>query len=240
MRRDSVLPDRARRGESTSIWPVGVIIAILWSLADIADALEVGVKQANSRLDAEHAVYGLDAQEEVELHPVVADALGMAGYGVHREQRYPADRKKRRDREGERCDFVLTPRGLPLRDSLSKATLFEPADAVELDDAFWLEMKVVAQYTIEGANRNYSSQLLSTVRQDVTKLSKDRGILHAGLLIMLFVRDMQVADHDLGIWQERCLNRGLPITAPSIRGVQIADRLGNSVCAMALYGVRHL
>ena len=212
---------------------------LMWSIADIADVLESGLRQRNAQLDAEHAVYGLDALEEVALHPVIADALIAGGYGVHREQRYPADRPRRKESEGERCDFVLTPDGKPLRQPDARATLFDSPWSVDLDDAFWLEAKVVAQFTMEGPNRTYASQLLSTVRQDVTKLSKDEGILHAGLLIVLFVRDLEVAEHDLDIWQERCLKRGLPITTPSIRSVPIADRLGNALCALALYGVRH-
>ncbi|MCZ6834775.1 MAG: hypothetical protein O7G85_03280, partial [Planctomycetota bacterium] len=195
----------------------------MWSVADLADAVEAGVKASNSQLDEEHAVYGLDARDEVELHPILAQAFTCADYGVHREHRYPADQKKRKESEGERCDLVLTPDGLPLASSERKATLFEPADAVPLDEAYWLEVKTVAQYTIEGPNPQYSSQLLSTIRQDVTKLSKDQGILHAGLLIMMFVHDERVAEHDLGIWQDQCLTRGLPIAAPSFRSVKIKD-----------------
>jgi hypothetical protein len=212
----------------------------MWSIADIADAVEGGIQRRSAALDAEHAVYGLDALDEVALHPIVAESLGTAGFGVNREQRYPADRRKRRESEGERCDFVLTPDGRPLREPEAKATLFEPGDAVEPDEAFWLEMKVVTQYLIEGPNRNYASQLLSTVRRDVTKLSKDAGILHAGLLIMLFVSEPSVAEHDLRIWQDRCLERGLPIGAPSARIMPITNRLGHDVCAMSLYPVSHL
>ena len=192
------------------------------------------------QLDLEQSVTGLDALDEVALHAILADSLAEAGYGVHREQRYPADRARRRESEGERCDLVLTPDRLPLREPDAKATLFDSPDAVELDDAFWLEVKVVAQFTPEGPNRNYSSQLLSTVHQDVMKLSRDRGILHAGILIVLFVRDTAVAEHDLGIWQDRCLQRGLPIGAPSMRMLPMTDRLGNGVCALALYPVNHL
>ncbi len=212
----------------------------MWSVADIADTVESGLRRRAKGFDLEQAVNGLDALEEVALHPVLADALAAGGYGVSREQRYPADRKRRRESEGERCDFVLTPDERPLRETEAKATLFEPADAVELDDAFWLEVKVVAQYTTEGSNHNYSSQLLSTVRQDITKLSKDRGILHAGLLIVLFVREPLVAEHDLGIWQDRCLKRCLPIAAPSCRNIEIIDRLGNGACCIAIYPVSHL
>ena len=97
-------------------------------------------------------------------------------------------RATRTSGEGERCDLVLTPEGRHLAKPEAEETLFEDPEEVPLDDALWLEVKVVAQFQLEGANGNYSSQLLSTVREDVAKLSKDRGILHAGLLIVLFVQ----------------------------------------------------
>jgi len=212
----------------------------MWSVADLADAVESGLRDHMARLDLEQAVHGIDALDELALHPIIARGLAGAGYGVQREQRYPTDRRKRRESEGERCDFVLTPDGRPLRQPDARATLFEPADAVELDDAFWLEAKVVAQYTPEGPNRNYASQLLSTVRQDVMKLSKDPEILHAGLLIVLFVSEAVVAEHDLGVWQDRCLQRGLPIAVPALRTFTLTDRLGHATCAIAVYPVMHL
>lgn len=210
----------------------------MWSIADLADAVDAGLRRASARLDEENAVYGLDALDEVELHPVLADSLQHAGYGVEREVRYPADQRKRKESEGERCDLVLTAPGRgPLASGETKATLFEPQDATPFDEAFWLEVKTVAQHTVEGPNRNYASQLLSTIRHDVTKLSKDRGILHAGLLIVMFVRDEAVAEHDLGIWQDRCLERCLPIGAPAVRTLPITDRLGNAACVLAVYPV---
>jgi hypothetical protein len=210
-----------------------------WSTADLADAIAAGLERAARRVDREQAVSGLDALDEVGLHPVLERALHRGGWGVAREQRYPAERRRRRESEGERCDFVLTPDRRPLVSTDAQATLFAPANAVLLEDAFWLEVKVVHQFLMEGANSGYSSQLLSTVRGDVTKLSKDPGILHAALLIVLFVRDAAVAHHDLRIWQDRCLERALPIKAPSIREVTITDRLGNGCCVCAVYGVAH-
>jgi hypothetical protein len=210
-----------------------------WSIADLADAAEAGLTAAARRFDLEQAPSGLDALEELEIHPLLAEAFRGAGYGVEREHRYPADRERRRETEGERCDLVLTPEGRDLRPPARKATLFDDPGAVDFEDAFWLEVKVVAQYTEEGANRNYASQLLSTVGRDVRKLSKDRGILHAGLLIILFVAEPIIADHDLGVWQDRCLERHLPIGAPSRRVVPVTDRLGNRLCVVALYPVSH-
>jgi hypothetical protein len=212
----------------------------IFSPADIADAAEAGLRRRADAIDHEQAVRGLDVLDEVALHPVLAEAFAAAGYGVHREQRYPDDRRRRRETEGERCDFVLTPDARPLRATEARSTLFDRADAVEPADALWLEMKVVAQHGEEGANARYATELLSTVRRDVTKLSKDAGILQAMLLIVLFVADERVAEHDLGIWQDRCLRRGLPIGAPSRRAFAIADRIGNRVCTAAVYPVQHM
>ena len=132
---------------------------------------------------------------------------------------------------------MLTPEGRALETEDQRATLFDAPDPVELDQAFWLEVKTLAQFHGEGPNHAYASNLLSTVGTDVTKLSRDRGIIHAGLLILLFVEAPLVAEHDLGVWQDRCLERSLPIGAPCRRELAISDRLGNRVCAIAVYPV---
>ncbi len=67
----------------------------MWSIADIADAVHAGLAAEAARLDQEQAVRGLDGADELGLHPVVARGLEEAGYGVHREERYPAERHKR-------------------------------------------------------------------------------------------------------------------------------------------------
>ncbi|MCZ6810483.1 MAG: hypothetical protein O7D97_00645 [Planctomycetota bacterium] len=211
----------------------------MWSVADVADALEAGFTREDARLREEQAVYGLDALDELDLHPVIARAFEGAAYGVFREQRYPADRRMTRESEGERCDFVLTPDGRPLAVPAQEPTLFDPPDAVGLDQAFWLEVKVVAQFTTNGPNRNYSSQLLGAVQSDVGKLSREMGIIHCGVLVVLFTQDQRIAEHDLAAWLARCLDRRLPIGSPSTREFTITDRLGNGVCVIALYPVHH-
>lgn len=211
-----------------------------WSIPEIADAVECGLRKACETLAQEQAVYGLDALDEIRLHPTIEQCLRSAGYGVSREQRYPADWLRRRGSEGERCDFILTPAGRPLIVPEAATTMFEPADAVALEDAFWLECKIVHQFTSDGPNPRYSPQLLSTVGQDVTKLAKDRVILHAGLLLVLFVADLAVADHDLTVWEDRCLEKSLPIGAPSARSIDMTDRIGNRACRIAVYPVNHL
>ncbi|MCH2132257.1 MAG: hypothetical protein MK116_00770 [Phycisphaerales bacterium] len=210
-----------------------------WCVATLADALARGLQSEEARLTREQSVSGLDGRDEVTLHEQLEQDLATAGYGAHREIRYPGARKHRRKSEGDRCDLVLTPEQAPLEVPEADATLFADDSAVSLEDAFWLEVKVVSQFTEEGANGNYSTQLLSTVREDVTKLSRDQGILHAGLLIMLFTANEDIATHDLGIWQDRCLERNLPIASPCHRVIPITDRLGNRTCTIRIYPVGH-
>ncbi len=205
----------------------------------IVDAVEAALRAEAARLDREQAVQGLDSLDELKLHPVVSGALRETGFGVAPEQRYPQRQTRRRASEGERCDLVLTPDGRPLAVYKREPTLFEPPDAVPSTEAFWLEIKVVNQFTAEGANRSYSSDLLSGVRADVAKLSRDPGIARAGLLLVLFCRDETVARHDLSLWLERCLDLGLPVGSPAVAAFGITDRLGNGCCAVALFPIWH-
>jgi hypothetical protein len=210
-----------------------------WSGADLADALIQGLGHFEANLAREQAVQGMDALDEVDLHPHLAAMLQRAGFGVVREVRYPAARAIRRKSEGRRCDLVLTPDDRPLHDPDAAATLFDDPEAVQLDDAFWLEVKTVAQFNETGANATWASELLSSVRNDVAKLAADPALHHKGLLIVLHAASDEVIEHDLGVWQDRCLEKGLPIGAPWRRRMPLLDRLGNTVCAVALYPVHN-
>ena len=209
-----------------------------WFTGDIADTVTAGLRSRAAADDAEAAVYSIDALDELALHPLLHAGLAAGGWGVHPEQRYPGARTRRRRSEGERCDVVLTPDGRPLGDPLRAGTLFDPADAAEVDEAYWLEIKSVAQFEVGGAFRRYSAELLGTVTRDVRKLAGDDAIRHAGLLLVLFTRDRETAEHDLHAWHGRCLSKALPAAVPAIRGFPLRDRLGNGWCAMAVVGVK--
>ncbi len=211
-----------------------------WHTADIADAIETGLAAQVDLDRIAQSVHGIDVLDEVDLHPVLAGALSRAGFGTHREVRYPAARRTRARSEGRRCDLVLTPEGRSLQEPEAAATLFDDPSAVPLSEALWLEVKVVAQFREAGPTRNWSGELLGTVQKDIAKLAADQHILHAGLLIILWVDRPEVAEHDFGIWQDRCLERGLPIGAPAERIVDLQDRIGHSTGVIRLYPVHHL
>lgn len=190
--------------------------------------------------DLEQAVYSIDALDELGLHPLIQRGLRTAGFGVWPEQRYPADRTRRRRSEGKRCDVVLTADDRPLLEPDAEATLFADERAVPLEAAFWLEIKTVAQFTTEGPFGGYSGELLQPVTHDVKKMARDPWLFHAGLLLVLFTADQMVAEHDLRTWERRALDRGYAVAPPVIRAFEINDRLGNGCCSAALFPVRRL
>lgn len=113
-----------------------------------------------------------------------------------------------------------------------------PPHAVDAEHAYWLEIKSVAQFETTGPFPRYSTELFSTVTQDIKKLWTDGAICFAGLLLVLFTADQATAQHDLDTWHARCLDRGQPVAIPAIRGFPITDRIGNAYCAVALFGIR--
>ncbi len=211
-----------------------------WSTPDIADAIALGLQRRAADDDLEQAVYGFDRLDELGLHPLIRDALDQAGYGTWPEQRYPDAWDNTRRSEGKRCDLVITPPpgDVPLRDPQVRGTLFDTLTAVDPQDAYWLEIKSVAQFETTGPFARYSAELFSPVVDDVKKLWTDSVIRHAGLLLMMMTGDEATATHDLTAWHRRCLDRGYPVAVPVVRGVPITDRIGNAFCAVALFPVR--
>lgn len=169
-------------------------------------------------------------------------------------------------RDRMRCDIVLTPApGLKLGDPLAivqsararkqqaAGTLFAAieataptpppaADTCPPEDAFWLELKLVGQFTysagIAGPNVSYAAELTRGPAADARKLSSDGRIAHAAVLIMLFTHDLETAEHDLAQAMHRCLDRNLPIGSPIRRSVPIVDRIGNQWLTVCLVPVR--
>lgn len=211
----------------------------MWSTVDILEAVAEGLRQRAAQDDAEQAVYGLDSLDELGLHPLIQESLRRGGWGVWPEERYPSDRVRPLRSEGRRCDIVLTPApSLPLRDPMVKDTLFDRLPACDAEEAYWLEVKTVAQFQGGGPFTRYSAELLQPVADDVRKLWGDGGVRHGGLLLVLFVAGPEVAEHDLLAWHRRCLDRHYPVQPAVSRGFPITERSGNAWCGTALFGVR--
>lgn len=209
-----------------------------FAAADIADAITEGLKQRAAADDAEQVVYGFDTRAELQLHPLLHEGLRNAGYHVLTEQRYPVDRRKKSKTEGRRCDIVLLPEELPIRDPLVKGTLFDNQPALDIEEAYFLEVKTVAQFEIDGPFKRYSAELLGAVAKDVKKLCRDVKLIHGGLLLVLFTASREIAEHDIDAWYDRVLRKKHPVQPPAMRGFEITDRVGNAWCQVAVFNVR--
>ncbi|MCA9287201.1 MAG: hypothetical protein KDA05_01370 [Phycisphaerales bacterium] len=238
-----------------------------WVFEDIAAAVAQGLRRRAAMVDAEQGVRGLEALEEVGLHPVVAAGLEGEGFGVLREQGYPGVAGAPIRRERERCDVVVLPRGgTRLLDPVTRrlerraasGTLFEshvaaeqeresgggeePADGgVACDEALWLEVKLAAQYAytdgVPGPNPSYVADMTAFIG-DLAKLARDQVILHAAAVVVLFSQCEATLRHDLGVAVERALAKDLPLAAPAVECFPMTDRIGNAVCGVAVVGLR--
>lgn len=212
-----------------------------WDVVEITEAVSDGLVHEAAMRDEEQSVYGIDALDELRLHPLIQRALERAGFGVWPEQRYPSDRLPRRSRsEGKRCDIVLSPDAEPLADPDAEATLFAPPRSTPLEAAYWLEVKTVSQFTTDGPFPRYSAELLQPVTHDLRKLAQDRLIFHAGLLLVLFTADAATAEHDLQVWERRAAQKGYPVAPPIVRRFDLTERIGNAHACAALFPVRRL
>ena len=210
----------------------------MWDHARVASALAAGLRAEADRLDEEQAVRGLDALDELALHPLLASGLRAGGFGAHPERHYPAGGSKRRKSEGERCDLVVVePADAPPPETRDDAPLFAPG-ATPAHDALWLEVKVAAQHALAaiGAapNPRYAGVLTREAVRDAARLAGDPGIRHGAVAVVLFAETAEHAAHDLNVWVSRCLRRGLPVRTPFVEGFGLIDRIGNAWCALAL------
>ncbi len=234
----------------------------MWPLSEIAGGITDGLRSADAALSEEHAVVGLDARREIDLHPDIAGAIGRLGFGVEREVLYPGEHTRAvRKSDRARCDLVLLPQtGQRLEDpaeeqailAASEDTLFAPVaheiatgrsdGTVAAGDAFWLEIKSVAQHAyvdgVPGPNRAYADQIVRGVMGDTIKLASDAAVWHAASLLLLFAETEQIATHDLAAAGHTLLSRDVPIGTPEITGAAIEDRAGNAWCGVGLFPIR--
>jgi len=229
----------------------------VWRGGEIVERAVAGLQRRALDLDAEQAVRGLDALDELELHALLAEGLADAGFGVLRERAYPAG-EGRKLSERQRCDLVLTPEpGVEPAPILSKVKrkaaaqpgLFErPAQTatrrIPAAECYWLEVKVVGQFEyvagVPGPNASWGGTLVRSMAEDLGKLSSEFGISHGGLLLVLFTSEAEVAKHDVVQALHRCLDRGVRVSSMDQAAFRLQDRIGNACCTLTLVGVwRH-
>jgi hypothetical protein len=226
----------------------------MWDMDTLCRTAAETLQEAGDQLDLEGAVRGLDAVDELALHPLLADALLRCGFGVERERPYPGDvHARRRHSQRERCDLVVLPSPMhflldPVAELLAtdaaRGTLFADVEpepdtlGVAAANACWIEVKVVGQFCfrdgVPGPNSAYSSELTAALTDDLAKLSRDALLRHSAVLLVLFTESVDVAEHDVTVALHRAIDRGVPLRSPTAHRFAVQDRIGNRVCSVVL------
>ena len=147
--------------------------------------------------------------------------------------------KKKRTKQAARLPSgqqPAAPPSLPAPPPSLPAPLFDLP--ISPDDAFWLEVKVIGQFTISRGitcpNRSYATELVTAVYSDCFKLASDPVILRGGLLLILHAQDQRTARHDLDIAIQQAWSRGSSCRTPLVDGFPLNDRIGNTWATVAL------
>ncbi|HSU66644.1 MAG TPA: hypothetical protein VLJ39_07220 [Tepidisphaeraceae bacterium] len=213
-------------------------MSLKWDFSTLADHLHEVFAAAEAELRLEQAVYGLDARDERQLQSLLAERL-VARYGVAREVHYPSSRGRKLSHR-PRCDLVLTPAGTTLEpDETPEQTLFDPAPAAawcKPQDALWLEVKIACQFREGGVRHGgYGTQWRQKVVLDLRKMEADPLIREAGLVLVVFNESRQILDKDLELFEDVLALKEVLAGFRQVRSVAILDRIGHSLCSIAVW-----
>ncbi len=209
-------------------------MALTWDFSTLADQLGAVIAQAEAALRLEQAVYGLDAQDELTLHALLADGLRQH-YEVAREVHYPSSAGNKLTHR-QRCDLVLSPRGRPLKLDSAPPTLFDAPDLCEPSAALWLEVKVAYQYREGGVRHGgYGPQWRSGVVEDLRKMEAEEKIHEAGLVLIVFNESADILDKDLQLFEDVLAEKEVLAGFRHVRSEPILERMGHRLCTAALW-----
>jgi hypothetical protein len=200
----------------------------------LADHMAQVIGRAEADLRLEQAVYGLDARDERQIQAMLAGGLAPS-YEVAREVHYPSSLGRKLSHR-LRCDLVLTEKGRPLKLDFQPPTLFDAPDLASPQEGLWLEVKVAYQFRAGGARHGgYGSQWRDAIVEDLRKMEADPLIREAGLTLVVFNENQSVLEKDLELFEAVLMRKEVLAGFRQIRSTPILDRIGHTVCTVALW-----
>jgi hypothetical protein len=207
---------------------------MLYDFSTLADHLGQVIQSAEADLRLEQAVYGLDARDEKQLQSLLATGLA-ASYEVAREVHYPSSMGKKLTHR-QRCDLVITPKGRPLKLDREAPTLFDAPDLSTPQDGLWLEVKVAYQFREGGVRHGgYGGQWRDAVVDDLRKMESEALIREAGLALVVFNENSAILEKDLDLFESVLMRKEVLAGFRHVRSTPILDRIGHTVCTVALW-----
>jgi hypothetical protein len=209
-------------------------MSLKWDFCTLADHLGRAVREAEEELRLEQAVYGLDARDERSLQAMLAERL-RAEYEVAREVHYPSTKGKKLTHR-QRCDLVLSPKGLPLRLDVGPPSLFDPPALCEPADALWLEVKIAYQFREGGVRHGgYGAQWRQAVVEDLRKMEADPLVREAGLVLVVFNESQAILEKDLELFEDVLAQKEVLAGFRQVRSIGITERIGHQLCTVAVW-----
>jgi hypothetical protein len=207
---------------------------MLYDFFTLADHLAVIIANAEADLRLEQAVYGLDTRDEKQLQELLAAGL-REFHEVAREVHYPSS-VGRKLTHRQRCDLVLSEKGRPLKLDSELPTLFDPPNLCPPQEALWLEVKVAYQFREGGVRHGgYGSQWRDAVVDDLRKMEADALIREAGLALVVFNESEGILAKDLELFESVLMRKEVLAGFRHVRTTLILDRIGHTVCTVALW-----
>ncbi|MBV8780588.1 MAG: hypothetical protein JO353_04260 [Phycisphaerae bacterium] len=207
---------------------------MMWDFSTLADRLAAVLAAAEAALRLEQAVYGLDSKDEIQIQNLIADGF-RTHYDVAREVHYPSS-VGRKLTHRQRCDLVLTERGLPLRLDIAPPTLFDAPNQCDAAEALWLEVKTAYQTREDGrAHGGYGAQWRQAVVADLKKMESEPLVHHAGLIMIVFTESEAIVNKDLELFEDVLVRKEVLAGFRQVRHTAILDRMGHRICTVALW-----
>jgi hypothetical protein len=200
----------------------------------LADRMAQLIARAEADLRLEQAVYGLDARDEKQIQELLAEGLAQF-HEVAREVHYPSSLGRKLSHR-QRCDLVLTEKGRPLKLDFQPPTLFDAPNLASPREGLWLEVKVAYQFREGGVRHGgYGSQWRDAIVEDLRKMEADPLIREAGLTLIVFNESQPVLEKDLELFEAVLMRKEVLAGFRQIRSTPILDRIGHTVCTVALW-----
>jgi hypothetical protein len=200
----------------------------------LADHLAQVIAAAEAELRLEQAVYGMDARDEKQIQEMLAAGLARF-YEVAREVHYPSSFGNKLTHR-RRCDLVLSEKGRPLKLDRDEPSLFDAPNLCSPQEGLWLEVKVAYQFGEGGVRHGgYGSQWRDAVVEDLRKMEAEPMIREAGLALIVFNESQAVLEKDLELFESVLMRKEVLAGFRQVRPTAILDRIGHTVCTVALW-----
>jgi hypothetical protein len=200
----------------------------------LADHMGRVIARAESDLRLEQAVYGIDARDEKQIQDLLATGL-REHHEVAREVHYPSSFGKKLSHR-RRCDLVLTEKGRPMKLDREAPSLFDPPNLCPPTEGLWLEVKVAYQFREGGVRHGgYGGQWRDAVVEDLRKMESEPLIREAGLALIVFNENESILAKDLELFESVLTRKEVLAGFRQVRSTPILDRIGHTVCTVAVW-----